>query len=369
MSGLIVNAGSSSLKLRLLAADETVLAAADLPALPDGTDQLRDTLRRWPAPDWAAHRVVHGGRLFTRPVAVNEEVHGQLRSLTDLAPLHQPKSLAGMAAVSAQLPEVPSYACFDTAFHATIPARAATYAIPEQWRTRYGIRRYGFHGLSHAYCAQRAAQLVAEPIEHLRMVTCHLGAGASITAVTAGASVDTSMGFTPLEGVVMATRSGTVDPGLLLWLEEHEGLAPRTIAHALEHQSGMLALAGTADLREVERLRAAGDPRAITAFEVYVHRLVTTVGAMAAAAGGIDVLVFTGGVGENSSLTRGEVSRRLGHLGITVDDSRNNRAGSDREIGAGAVRVLVIQAREDLQMMREITALRREITAQRAVAD
>ncbi len=361
MSVLVVNAGSSSLKLRLLGADETVLAVRDLPALPEGGQSLRQALTSWPEPDWVVHRVVHGGRLFTGPVAVDEQVLRQLQSLTDLAPLHQPKSLAGMAAVSAVLPGVPSYACFDTAFHSGMPPRAATYAIPEQWRARYGLRRYGFHGLSHGYCAVRAGQLLGLPAADLRIVSCHLGAGASITAIVAGASVDTSMGFTPLEGVVMATRSGSVDPGLLLWLQEHEGLAPQLIADALENESGLLALAGTADLREVQSRRAAGDARATEAFEVYLHRLVTGIGAMCAAAGGLDVLTFTGGVGQNSDLLRFEVSQRLAYLGAALDAGRNRSGSPDRDISAAgaAVRTLVIEAREDLQMMREVTALRR----------
>lgn len=358
MTGLIVNAGSSSLKLRLLGEDEAVLATADLPALPGAGEQLRDTLAGWPAPDWVAHRVVHGGDLFSGPVALDEPVLEQLRALTDLAPLHQPKSLAAIDAVRAELPEAPGYACFDTAFHASIPAQAATYAIPQRWRAEYRARRYGFHGLSHGYCAGRTSELIGRPVGQLRIVSCHIGAGASITAVVGGASVDTSMGFTPLEGVVMATRSGSVDPGLLLWLVEHQGLAPHTVAEALENESGLLALAGTADLREVEQRRAAGDERAGLAFEVYAHRLVTTIGAMTAAAGGLDALVFTGGVGQNSTTVRAEVSGRLGHLGVAVDPERNGSGSEDRDIGAGAVRVLVIEAREDLQMMREVSALR-----------
>ncbi|MEO6503366.1 MAG: acetate/propionate family kinase [Jatrophihabitantaceae bacterium] len=362
MSGLIVNAGSSSLKLRLLAEDESALASADLPALPGASEQLRQTLADWPAPGWVAHRVVHGGQLFSGPAAIDDRVLEQLRSLTDLAPLHQPKSLAAVDAVSAELPEAPAYACFDTAFHASIPAKAATYAVPERWRTEYGIRRYGFHGLSHGYCAGRAAELLGRPVDQLRIVSCHIGAGASITAIVDGMSVDTSMGFTPLEGVVMATRSGSVDPGLLLWLIEHQGLAPHAIAEALENESGLLALAGTADLRKVQERRAAGDERAGIAFEVYVHRLVTAIGAMTAAAGGLDALVFTGGVGQNSASVRAEVSDRLGHLGVAVDPRRNSSGSRsdacDRDIGAGAVRVLVIEAREDLQMMREVSALR-----------
>lgn len=360
MPALVVNAGSSSLKLRLIGPDEAVLRSTDLPALPAAEEQLRQTLADWPSPDWAVHRVVHGGRSFLSPVAITGQVLNQLRSLVDLAPLHQPKSLAGITAVSAVLPGIAGYACFDTAFHADLPARAATYPIPLRWRTDYGIRRYGFHGLSHAYCAGRAGQLIGGRPDELRVVSCHLGAGASITAIVGGHSVDTSMGFTPLDGVVMATRSGSIDPGLVLWLEEHEGLTPAAVAQALESESGLLALSGTADLRELLTRRAAGDERASDAFEVYVHRLVTTIGAMTAAAGGLDVLVFTGGIGQNSAEVRAEVGHRLGYLGVAIDPAGNRCGEPDRDVGSGQVRVLVIEAREDLQMVREVTALRKE---------
>ena len=247
----------------------------------------------------------------------------QLEDLVDLAPLHQPKSLAALDAVTAVLPSAPAVACFDTAFHATMPAAAATYAIPREWREKYGIRRYGFHGLSHAYCARRAAELVGRPLAGLRIVTCHLGAGASLAAVVDGRSVDTTMGFTPLEGLVMATRSGSVDPGLLLWLEEHEHLTPHDIATALEERSGLLALAGTADMREVEAAAARDEPDAQLALDVYTHRLVAGIAAMAAAATGIDVLAFTGGVGERSAEIRRRAAGRLSYLGIAVDHQRN----------------------------------------------
>ena len=256
-------------------------------------------------------------------------------------------------------PRLPAVACFDTAFHATLPAAAATYAIPREWREKYGVRRYGFHGLSHAYCSRRAAELVGRPPVGLRTVTCHLGAGASLAAVVDGRSVDTTMGFTPLEGLVMATRSGTVDPGLLLWLEEHEHLRPHDIATALEERSGLLALAGTADMREVEAGAARDEPDARLALEVYTHRLVAGIAAMAAAADGLDVLAFTGGVGEHSAEVRWRAGRQLGFLGIAVDDRRNDTLEPDADISAdGAqVRTLVITAREDLQIAAETRSL------------
>jgi acetate kinase len=347
---LVVNAGSSSLKLRLLDSHDAVVAAADLPA--DG--DVADALREWLAPEAVGHRVVHGGTDFATAVRIDRRVRTRLVELTALAPLHQPKSLSALDAVSRVLPEVPAVACFDTAFHTTIPPAAATYAVPREWQQRYGVRRYGFHGLSHAYCSRRAIELTGAR----RLVTCHLGAGASLAAVVDGRSVDTTMGFTPLEGLVMATRSGTVDPGLVLWLEEHQHQAPQDIAGALERRSGLLALAGTADMREVEARVTAGDAEARLALDVYVHRLVISIGAMAAAAGGVDGLVFTGGVGENSAGVRYRTAERLGHLGIAIDPAGNDGDGADRDITAdGApVRTLVIAAREDVQIARETRA-------------
>ena len=347
MRVLVVNAGSSSLKLRLLGQDDTVEQTAD--AEPGG--DLEALLRDWPEPDAVGHRVVHGGMRFRDPVVIDDDVRRALADLTALAPLHQPKSLQGLDAVSALLPDVPAVACFDTAFHATLPDAAATYAVPTEWRERYAIRRYGFHGLSHAWCSARVTRLTGAR----RVVTAHLGAGASLAAVVDGRSVDTTMGFTPLEGLVMATRSGTVDPGLVLWLAEHEKLQPHEITEALEHRSGLLALAGTADMREVT---ARTDRTAALALDVYVHHVAKGVAAMAASAGGIEALAFTGGVGEHSAPVRQRVAERLGFLGVAVDPTSNSGIGAgdaaEGEItAAGAtVRVLVVAAREDLEIAR-----------------
>jgi acetate kinase len=239
-----------------------------------------------------------------------------------------------------------------------MPAASATYAVPTDWRDKYGIRRYGFHGLSHAFCSERVAQLLDRPVTELRIVSCHLGAGASLAAVLNGRSVDTTMGFTPLEGLVMATRCGSVDPGLVLWLQEHERLSPREIATALEERSGLLALAGSADMREVESAAEQGDPDSVLALDVYVHRLVAGVAAMCAAMGGIDALAFTGGVGEHAPLVRARAAVRLGFLGILVD-AEANEATSDTNVTAEGARVstLVITAREDLQIAREARAV------------
>jgi acetate kinase len=305
---------------------------------------------------------VHGGAQFSGPVLVTADVRRQLESLTDLAPLHQPKSLAALDAVGAALPDVPAVACFDTAFHASIPAAAATFALPQEWRARWTLRRYGFHGLSHSYVSRRAAILAAAEAATFRVVTCHLGAGASLAAVQGGRSVDTTMGFTPLDGLVMATRSGAVDPGLVLWLEEHAGMPPAELAATLENRSGLLGLAGTADMREVLSRAASGEERAVVARDVYLHRLRASVAAMAAAMDGLDALVFTGGVGENSAEIRSRAAAGLRFLGVRADEARNEGGtGDDYEITAdGApVRTFVIAAREDLEIAAQVrTALK-----------
>jgi acetate kinase len=357
MRVMVVNAGSSSMKLGLLDGGDVLEERAELPVGPAGLDagHLADAIRGWGRPDAVGHRIVHGGSRFTSAVRIDGDVERRLRALTALAPLHQPKSLAALDAVTALLPDIPAVACFDTAFHASIPAEAATYAVPKEWRDRYGIRRYGFHGLAHAYCSRRAADLLDRPVTELRIVTCHLGAGASLAAVQHGRSVDTTMGFTPLEGLVMATRSGTVDPGLVLWLEEHERLSPREIAVVLEERSGLLALAGTADMREVEAGVERQDESAVLALGVYLHRLAAGIAAMSVAMGGLDAVAFSGGVGEHSPVIRARIAARLGFLGLSVDAGRNDIAQSDTDVTAEGAQVstLVITAREDLQIARE----------------
>jgi acetate kinase len=356
MRVLVVNAGSSSLKLRTLGDAVEPIASADLPVERGGIDDgaVRARLSEMPPPDAVGHRIVHGGERFTGPVKLDAEVEAALGELTDLAPLHQPKSLAALDAVSAVLPDIPAVACFDTAFHGTIPDAASTYALPSSWRERFGLRRFGFHGLSHAYASRRAEELLGRA--DLRVVTCHLGAGASLAAVRDRRSVDTTMGFTPLEGLVMATRSGSVDPGLLLWLLEREAMTEPEMATALENEAGLAGLAGTADMREVLAGADAGKPEARLALDVYVHRLRTSIGAMAAALGGLDALVFTGGVGERSAAVRELACEGLGFLGVRLDPDRNAGPSGDAAVGApdAAAAVLVVEAREDLEIADEV---------------
>jgi acetate kinase len=358
---LVVNAGSSSLKLRVLDPADTVTARADLPAPREGADAcaIKSAIESLGPVDAVGHRIVHGGTLYTAAVQVDEQVRQRLESLTDLAPLHQPKSLAALDAVQAVLPGVPAVACFDTAFHATIPAAAATFALPEEWRIRWNLRRYGFHGLSHSYVSRRATQLLGRDDGDLRLVTCHLGAGASLAAVRGGRSVDTTMGFTPLDGLVMATRSGSVDPGLVLWLEEHAHMPAAELAATLEYRSGLYGLAGTADMREILLRAAADDTRAELARETYLHRLRASIAAMAAAMNGLDAIAFTGGVGENSAEIRQRAMSGLGFLGVAADPASNASGTGDREIGAPAeaVRALVITAREDIEIAHQVRAV------------
>jgi len=359
---LVVNAGSSSVKLRVLGVDDGLLGSWDL-AVPTGTidrDALARTLAGAPPPDAIGHRIVHGGHRYLGSVLIDAGVERELRLLTDLAPLHQPKSLDALDAITSVFPGVAAVASFDTAFHATMPAAATTYALPREWRERWDLRRFGFHGLSHAYASERAGAIVGRPVETLRIVTCHLGAGASLAAVAGGRSVDTTMGFTPLEGLVMATRSGSVDPGLLLWLQDHVGMPSQELAATLEHRSGLFGLSGTADMAAVVARSQAGEEAAGLALAVYVHRLRSGIAAMAAAMDGLDVLVFTGGVGEHASVVRAAACAGLGFLGIRLDPQANDRTvppdEPDREISSNEsiVRILVVEAREDLQIAHEV---------------
>jgi acetate kinase len=354
---LVVNAGSSSLKLSVLDGDELRLTrelpSADASAL---SPEIAATVREAGPLEAIGHRIVHGGTRYVEAVRIDAGVVSALEKLADLAPLHQAKSLAALAAVSQARPDCPAVACFDTAFHATIPPGAATYAIPRVWRERWGLRRFGFHGLSHAYAARRAAELLGRQLEGLRIVTCHLGAGASLAAVKSGRSVATTMGFTPLEGLAMATRSGSVDPGLLLWLLERTELGARQMTHALEHESGMLALAGSADMRVVIDNADRGDADANLALEVYLHRLRGGIAAMAAAMNGLDVVVWTGGVGEHAPAIRAAAAEGLSFLGLCIDHDRNRTATGDCDLsGPGAeVSAVVVSAREDLEIARQV---------------
>jgi acetate kinase len=354
---LVVNAGSSSLKLALLDGDEHRASTTverwegedHLEPITEFLDDLDDV-------DAVGHRVVHGGPRLTESVVVDDDVLAYLDSIEDLAPLHNPRALAGIRAVRELLPRAPEVACFDTTFHAHLSPAARTYGLPREWNERWGLRRYGFHGLSHAYAVRRAAAIVGRDLVDLRVVSCHLGAGASLAAVRQGRSVDTTMGFTPAEGLVMATRSGSVDPGLLLWLLEHAGLTPKDLGDALEHRSGLKGLSGTSgDLRDVLAARREGNADATLAYDVFVHRLRREAGAMAASAGGVDLLVLTGGIGEHEPGVRSALADGLAHLGVALDDAANAMASADADISAAnaAARTVVVTASEASEIARE----------------
>jgi acetate kinase len=357
---LVVNAGSATLKLSVVDADGRTEAGETIetgPGRPE-SDLVEERVMALGAVDAVGHRVVHGGDRFTAATFVDDDVVRALLALTALAPIHQPRSLAALDVVRAILPRLPQVACFDTAFHATLPPAASTYALPRAWRDRWPLRRYGFHGLSHAYASRRAAELLGRPVEGFRVVTCHLGAGSSLAAVADGRSVDTTMGFTPLEGLAMATRSGSVDPGLVLWVQIEGGLGAGEVANGLEHESGLLGLAGTADMREVLRGVEFGEVNATLALDVYVHRVRAGIAAMAASLRGLDALVFTGGVGERAPEVRRRAVDGLGFLDVALDPVRNRAAAGDSIIGldGASVASVVVEAHEDVEIARQVRA-------------
>lgn len=311
-------------------------------------------------PDAIGHRVVHGGESFSASVTINQAVVDTIRNLIPLAPLHNPANLTGIEACREIFPSVPQVAVFDTAFHQTMPPRAFRYAVPEAWYSRHGIRRYGFHGSSHRYVASRAADYLQRPLEDLKLITLHLGNGASAAAIQQGRSIDTSMGFTPLEGLVMGTRCGDLDAAIPLHLEKVLGQSSGELQEALNRDSGLKGLCGSNDLREVLAGDQAGDERARLALDVYCYRIRKYIGAYFVALDGLDALIFTGGVGENAPLIRSRVCKGLDKLGIAIDPEANDRILEEiSEIGRSghAVRVLAVRTNEELQIARETLSL------------
>lgn len=358
---MVVNAGSASLKLRLVGLGDELLLSRDLTAGEPWEAGVEAFLADSPEPDAAGHRVVHGGAELTAPIRLDGEVETRLQQLEDLAPLHNPPAIRVIRALRRLRPDLPGVACFDTAFHSDLPPAASTYAIPASWGERWPLRRFGFHGLSHAYCARRAAFLLERSPSELRIVTAHLGAGASLAAVAGGRSVDTTMGFTPLEGLVMSTRSGTVDPGLVLWVQRHSGMEAESAERALETEAGLLGLSGrSGDMRELESAAAAGDERSALAVAVYLHRLRASIAAMAAAMQGLDALAFTGGVGEGSATIRAGACQGLEFLGLVLDSERNSSTdGDDRLLSPpdSPKPILLIHAREDLEIAAQVRSV------------
>ncbi len=371
---LILNAGSSSLKWSVLRAADGMVEDEGNQSWQDPDPQRHEAevqavLGRAGRVDAAGHRVVHGGPTFQQAVLVDDGVRRAIADLADLAPLHNPAALAGIEAVAALDPALPQVAAFDTAFHRTIPERAALYAVPREWTARWSLRRYGFHGLSVSYAVGRSGELLGSV--PARLVVCHLGSGCSITAVRDGRSADTSMGFTPLEGVMMGTRSGSVDPGLLLYLLTKQGVSAAELDDTLNDRSGLLGVSGVAgDLRKVQSAIDVGDAQAAQAYDMFVYSLARMAGAMIGVLGGLDALVFTGGIGEHSARVRGDVCQALGYAGVSLRPEERDAAPShegaqapsgdgDRDIAApdSRVRVLVLAAREDLSVLAEVRRL------------
>jgi len=310
------------------------------------------------------HRIVHGGPRFRESVQIDSSFEAELGHLAELAPLHNPPALKAIAAARLEEPDITQVAVFDTTFFANLPRSAAIYPIPWAWSEDLGIRRYGFHGISHAYCSEQAAKLMNRELSTLKLVVCHIGNGASAAAVLNGVAVGTTMGFTPLPGLMMGTRSGDVDPGILLYLMKEKGFTADQIDDALNHQSGLLGVSGvSSDYRQVEQASANGHDRAKLALEIYASKIRSSIGGLSASMGGLDAVVFAGGIGQNSASLRAAACEGLGFLGIHLDASKNSDHPHDTDIAQAdsPSRVLVIQTREDLMIAREVRRLVPEV--------
>ena len=306
------------------------------------------------------HRVVHGGEYFANSVIINQEVIAAIEKCCELAPLHNPANLIGIAACDKIMPGVPQVAVFDTAFHQTMPERAYMYALPYEYYEKYAIRRYGFHGTSHRFVSEEVAKMLGRPYEETKTVTCHLGNGGSICAVRNGKSIDTTMGFTPLEGLVMGTRAGDIDAAVITYLMEKEGLTAAEMDNILNKQSGVLGISGvSSDFRDIEEASEAGNVRAGMALDVFAYKVAKRIGAYTAAMNGVDAIVFTAGLGENSASTRKEICDYLGYLGVHIDSYNNSLRGKALEISApdSRVRVFVIPTNEELVIARDTKEL------------
>jgi acetate kinase len=373
MSGsvFVLNAGSSSLKYQLVDPDTAEVHVAgtverigeegsDVPDHEAAVRRALDAIEGRPEPFACGHRVVHGGERFDSATVIDDEVEHAIGELSALAPLHNPANLEGIRAARAVLPDIPHVAVFDTAFHRTIPAAAATYAIDADLAARYHVRRYGFHGTSHQYVSRAAAAFLGIPLGESKIIVLHLGNGASACAVDGGRSVDTSMGMTPLEGLVMGTRSGDIDPAALFHLHRQAGLGFDELEQLLNRDSGLKGLTGKGDMRDVQAAAADGDEQAEAALAVYRHRIRRYIGAYLAQLGGLDALVFTAGVGENNSLLRRRTLDGLGHLGIRVDPDRNevpSRQARRISPDDAPVAVLVVPTDEELEIARQTAAV------------
>ena len=386
---LLLNAGSSSIKYQVIDADdEAVLASGIIQRIGDEAGTIDHTVdgqthhqtRGFPnhgraltvltqmfdefGPSLASvkavgHRTVHGGAEFNSTTLIDDEMLEHLRKLSPLAPLHNPPAIAGIEAARRVLPDVPHVAIFDTAFFATLPPEAYTYAVPRELAAEHGIRKYGFHGTSHSYVSRKVADVLGKPYDSFNQIVCHLGNGASISAVDHGVAVEASMGLTPLAGLVMGTRSGDVDPGLHAFLARQVGMSIDDIDTTLNKKSGMLGLCGATDFRDINELVGDGDEAATLALAVYTHRLLSYIGSYIAILGGVEAITFTAGVGENNPLLRAAIAKRLAFLGVTLDDTVNDtRSKEPRVISTpeSSIAILVVPTNEELAMARETKA-------------
>lgn len=396
MKILVINCGSSSLKFQLIDSETEAVAAKGLcerigidgsrlvytPAggekketvtpMKDHTEAVRlvldaltdkesGVIESLSEIDAVGHRLVHGGEKFASSTLINEEVIAAITECNDLAPLHNPANLIGIRACQELMPGVPQAGVFDTAFHQTMPEESYLYAIPYEYYEKYKVRRYGFHGTSHSYVSKRAAELLGKNYEELKIIVCHLGNGASVSAVKNGKCVDTSMGLTPLEGLVMGTRSGDIDPAIIEFIAHKENKTIDEMMEILNKKSGMYGISGylSSDSRDLEEAYRAGKPEGIRTFKACSHRIAKYIGAYTAVMNGVDVICFTAGIGENSALTRKLVCEHLGYLGITLDEEQNKKRGEDVIISTAdsRVKVMVIPTNEELAIARETAAL------------
>lgn len=395
MKILVLNCGSSSVKYKLIeSATKEVLAEGGVEKIglegsflkykrPDGTkgmievdmpehhsavsnilnlltDEKEGVIKSYDEIEAVGHRVVHGMEKFNKSVLITPEVIEKIKECYSVAPLHNPANMTGIEAISDILPNVPQVGVFDTAFHQTMPAKAYMYALPYEAYEKYGVRRYGFHGTSHRYVSRRACEFLGVPYEQQRIITCHIGNGGSITAIKNGVSVDTSMGLTPTEGLMMGTRSGDVDPGALVYMMQREGLDADGLSKLVNKRAGVAGIMqGSSDMRDVESGVAAGDERAKLTLDMYEYRIIKYIGAYTAALGGVDIIVFTGGVGENQTITRENVCRHFEYLGVTFDSEANKARGKEVVISApdSKVKIVVIPTDEEMMIAQDTAAI------------